>query len=51
MPREHKRVKRLVLNLDVPSGHELLLLKLDRLSAEQGGTLLTRYSPPRPRNG
>jgi hypothetical protein len=49
LPREHKRVRRLALDLDVPSVHELLLTGLDRLLAEQGEPPIERYSPPRPR--
>ena len=49
LPREHKRVRRLALDMDVPSVHELLLLGLDRLLAEQGGPPIERYSQPRPR--
>ena len=48
LPREHKRVRRLALDLDVPSVHELLLLGLDRLLAERGEPPIERYSPPRP---
>jgi hypothetical protein len=51
LPAEHKRVRRLALDLDIPSVHELLLLGLDRLLAEQGQPPLARYSPPRPRKG
>ena len=51
LPSEHKRVRRLALDLDVPSVHELLLLGLDRLLAERGDPPLTRYSPPRARKG
>jgi hypothetical protein len=49
LPGEHKRVRRLALDLDVPSVHELLLLGLDRLLAEQGQEAIERYSPPRPK--
>jgi len=49
LPREHKRVRRLALDLDVPSVHELLLLGLDRLLAERGEPPIERYSQPRPR--
>lgn len=49
LPREHKRVRRLALDMDVPSVHELLLLGLDRLLAERGEPPIERYSPPRPR--
>jgi hypothetical protein len=49
LPREHKRVRRLALDLDVPSVHELLLTGLDRLLAERGEPPVERYSPPRPR--
>jgi hypothetical protein len=48
LPREHKRVRRLALDLDVPSVHELLLLGLDRLLAERGEPPVERYSQPRP---
>jgi hypothetical protein len=51
LPAEHKRVRRLALDLDVPSVHELLLLGLDRLLAEQCQPPLARYSPPRPKKG
>lgn len=51
LPDQHKRVKRLALDLDVPSVHELILMGLDRLLAEQGQRPLERYSPPRPRKG
>jgi hypothetical protein len=47
LPSEHKRVKRLALDLDVASVHELLLLGLDRLLAEQGDTPIARYAQPR----
>jgi hypothetical protein len=49
LPREHKRVRRLALDLDIPSVHELLLTGLDRLLAERGELPIERYSPPRPR--
>ena len=49
LPREHKRVRRLALDMDVPSVHELLLLGLDRLLAERGEPSVERYSPPRPK--
>src|SRR3954463_10286047 len=49
LPREHKRVRRLALDLDVPSVHELLLMGLDRLLAERGEPPIERYSPPRPK--
>ncbi len=49
LPREHKRVRRLALDMDVPSVHELLLLGLDRLLAERGEPPVERYSQPRPR--
>jgi hypothetical protein len=49
LPKEHKRVRRLALDLDVPSVHELVLLGLDRLFAERGELPVERYSPPRPR--
>lgn len=51
LPAEHKRVRRLALDLDVPSVHELLLLGLDRLFTERGEPPLARYSPPRPKKG
>jgi hypothetical protein len=51
LPGEHKRVRRLALDLDVPSVHELLLLGLDRLLAEQGQEAIERYSLPRPKKG
>jgi len=51
LPSEHKRVRRLALDLDVPSVHELLLMGLDRLLAERGEGPLARYSQPRPRKG
>jgi hypothetical protein len=51
LPREHKRVRRLALDLDVPSVHELLLLGLDRLLAERGEPPIERYSQPRPKKG
>jgi hypothetical protein len=48
LPAEHKRVRRLALDMDVPSVHELLLLGLDRLLADQGQPPIERYSQPRP---
>jgi hypothetical protein len=51
LPREHKRVRRLALDMDVPSVHELLLMGLDRLLAERGEPPVERYSPPRPKKG
>lgn len=51
LPAEHKRVRRLALDLDVPSVHELLLLGLDRLLAERGEPALARYSQPRAKKG
>ena len=51
LPSEHKRVRRLALDLDVPSVHELLLLGLDRLLAERGDPPLARYSLPRAKKG
>lgn len=51
LPTEHKRVRRLALDLDTASVHELLLLGLDRLLAERGEPPLARYSPPRPKKG
>jgi hypothetical protein len=50
LPGEHKRVRRLALDLDV-SVHELLLLGLDRLLAERGEPPVRRYSEPRRRKG
>jgi hypothetical protein len=47
LPSEHKRIKRLALDMDVASVHELLLLGLDRLLMENGGAPVARYSPPR----
>lgn len=51
LPTEHKRVRRLALDMDVPTVHELLLLGLDRLLAEQGEPPIIRYSEPRPKKG
>ena len=51
LPREHKRVRRLALDMDVPSVHELLLMGLDRLLAERSEPPIERYSPPRPKKG
>ncbi len=51
LPREHKRVRHLALDMDVPSVHELLLMGLDRLLAERGEPQIERYSPPRPKKG
>ena len=51
LPSEHKRVRRLALDLDVPSVHELLLMGLDRLLAERGEAPVARYSQPRPKKG
>jgi hypothetical protein len=51
LPKEHKRVRRLALDVDAPSVHELLLLGLDRLLAERGQPPIERYSPPRPKKG
>ncbi len=51
LPKEHKRVRRLALDMDVPSVHELLLMGLDRLLAERGEPSIERYSPPRPKKG
>ncbi len=51
LPAEHKRVRRLALDIDAPSVHELLLLGLDRLLAERGQPPIARYSPPRPKKG
>ena len=50
LPGEHKRVRRLALDLDV-SVHELLLLGVDRLLAERGEPPVRRYSEPRRRKG
>ena len=47
LPKEHKRIRRLTLDLDIPSVHELLLTGLDRLLAEHGEPPVERYSPPR----
>jgi hypothetical protein len=49
LPAEHKRVRRLALDMDVPSVHELLLLGLDRLLVDQGQPPIERYSQPRPK--
>jgi hypothetical protein len=51
LPEQHKRVKRLALDLDVPSVHELILMGLDRLLEERGERRLERYSQPRPKKG
>ena len=51
LPKEHKRVRRLALDMDVPSVHELLLMGLDRLLAERREPPIERYSPPRPKKG
>lgn len=51
LPAEHKRVRRLALDMDVPTVHELLLLGLDRLLAEQEEPPIIRYSEPRPKKG
>lgn len=51
LPTEHKRVRRLALDLDIASVHELLLLGLDRLLDERGEPPLARYSLPRPKKG
>lgn len=51
LPKEHKRVRRLALDADVPSVHELLLLGLDRLLSERGEPPIERYSQPRPKKG
>lgn len=51
LPSEHKRVRHLALDLDVASVHELLLLGLDKLLAEQGEGPIIRYSEPRPKKG
>jgi hypothetical protein len=49
LPAEHKRIKQLALDMDVASVHELLLLGLDRLLAEQGNSPIVRYTQPRAR--
>src|SRR5690242_17978264 len=51
LPHEHKRIRRLALDLDVASIHELILMGLDRLLAERGQQPLDRYSLPRPKKG
>lgn len=51
LPRQHKRIKQLALDLDVSSVHELLLMGLDRLLAQRGEPPIERYSPPRPKKG
>jgi hypothetical protein len=51
LPAEHKRVRRLALDMDAPSVHELLLLGLDRLLVERGQPPIARYSQPRPKKG
>jgi hypothetical protein len=51
LPEEHKRLKRLALDLDLPTVHELLLTGIDRLLRERGEPPLVRYSPPRARKG
>jgi hypothetical protein len=51
LPSEHKRVKQLALDLDVASVHELLMLGLDKLLAEQGRAPITRYAQPRFKKG
>src|SRR5436853_7105 len=43
LPEEHKRLKRLALDLDLPTVHELLLTGIDRLLREQGEPPLVRY--------
>ena len=50
LPEEHKRLRRLALDLDVPSLHELLLLGVDRLLAERGEAPIRRYAP-KPKKG
>src|SRR5690242_13242163 len=47
LPDEHKRLKRLALDLDLPTVHELLLTGIDRLLRERGEPPLMRYSAPR----
>lgn len=44
LPEEHKRLRRLAIDLDAPSLHELLLRGLDRLLAEQGQPPIKRYT-------
>jgi hypothetical protein len=51
LPSEHKRAKRLALDLDVASVHELLLLGLDKILAEQGSPPIARYAQPRSKKG
>jgi hypothetical protein len=51
LPKEHKRVRQLALDLDVPSVHELLLMGLDHLLTERGERGIERYSQPRPKKG
>jgi hypothetical protein len=51
LPDEHKRLKRLALDLDLPTVHELLLTGIDRLLRERGEPPLVRYSAPRARKG
>src|SRR3954451_2494876 len=51
LPEEHKRLKRLALDLDLPTVHELLLTGIDRLLHERGEPPLVRYSQPRSRKG
>lgn len=50
LPDEHRRIRRLALDMDV-SLHELLLLGLDNLLTERGEPPVTRYAPPRPKKG
>jgi hypothetical protein len=50
LPAEHKRVRRLALDLDM-SLHELLLAGLDRLLGERGEPPIRRYSEPRRTKG
>ena len=50
LPGEHKRVRRLALDLDT-SLHELLLAGLDRLLGERGEPPIRRYSEPRRTKG
>ena len=50
LPSEHRRIKRLALDMDVVV-HELILQGLDRMLAEHGQQVIKRYSAPRPRKG
>src|ERR1700712_1238065 len=44
LPSEHKRVKQLALDMDVASVHELMLLGVGKLLAEQGRAPIGRYA-------